>query len=198
MTNSAKTVPTAYRTRRRLFHVMLAALALLLTGHVAPAGAEPAIDQRAPDLGECQQLHVSAEENQVAAYLFGVGVQIYQWDGATWKFVNPMATLYADAGHHSAVCSHFGGPTWQSNSGSKVVGKVDDFCTPDPTAIPWLLLHAASSEGPGIFDGVTFIQRVNTVGGLAPADPGAFVGEIAQVPYTADYVFYRHRGVDAE
>lgn len=53
------------------------------------------------------------------------------------------------------------------------------------------MLKAVSSDGPGIFDGVTFIQRLNTVGGVAPAEPGDFVGELARVPYAADYVFYR-------
>jgi hypothetical protein len=38
---------------------------------------------------------------------------------------------------------------------------------------------------------VTFIQRVNTVGGNAPTDPGNFPGEVTRVPYTADYFFYR-------
>jgi len=72
-----------------------------------------------------------------------------------------------------------------------VVGRVLERATPDPDAIPWLLLEAVSSEGPGIFDGVTYIQRVDTVGGKAPADPGDFVGEMARVPYTAEYYFYR-------
>jgi hypothetical protein len=53
------------------------------------------------------------------------------------------------------------------------------------------LLRAVDSDGPGIFDGVTYIQRVNTVGGIAPAAPGNFPGEQARVPYTADYFFYR-------
>jgi hypothetical protein len=41
---------------------------------------------------------------------------------------------------------------------------------------------------------VTFIQRVNTVGGLKPAEPGEEVGEVARVPYAADYYFYRKQG----
>ena len=99
--------------------------------------------------------------------------------------------LFADAGDDGVVGIHFGGPTWQSNSGSKVVGTVIEHCTPDPDAIPWLLLEAESTEGPGIFDRVTYIQRVNTVGGNAPTVPGAFAGQVARVPYTADYFFYR-------
>jgi hypothetical protein len=38
---------------------------------------------------------------------------------------------------------------------------------------------------------VTFIQRVNTIGGTAPAEAGLFVGDEARVPYTAEYYFYR-------
>jgi hypothetical protein len=52
------------------------------------------------------------------------------------------------------------------------------------------LLNAVSSEGPGIFDGITFIQRINTVGGL-PSTPGSVVDEITEVPYSTEYVFYR-------
>jgi hypothetical protein len=63
----------------------------------------------------------------------------------------------------------------------------------DPDAIPWLLLAAvpASTEGPGIFADTTYIQRVNTSGGKAPSVTGNFVGQVARVPYTADYYFYR-------
>jgi hypothetical protein len=88
------------------------------------------------------------------------------------------------------VGTHFAGPTWESNSGSKVVGQRLAACTPDPNSIPWLLLAAASTRGPGVFDGVTFVQRVNTVGGKAPSAPGANVGDEVQVPYTAEYSFY--------
>jgi hypothetical protein len=64
-------------------------------------------------------------------------------------------------------------------------------CTPDPTAIPWLLLQTVSTEGPGIFHRVTYIQRVNTTGGLAPPAPGSSIGAEVEVPYTAEYYFYR-------
>jgi hypothetical protein len=91
------------------------------------------------------------------------------------------------------VGTHYVGPTWESNSGSYVVGRVLERATPDARAIQWLKLEAIDCDGPGIFDGVTFIQRVNTVGGLAPANLGNFVGEEAQVYYTADYYFYQAR-----
>jgi hypothetical protein len=169
--------------------MMLAALALLLLTALAPAGANPGNDDRAPDLGDCQDLQVPAG-NRVAFEAHGVGVQIYRWNGTSWVFVAPEAVLFHGDG---VVAIHFAGPTWESDSGSEVVGAVIEHCTPDPDSIPWLLLAAVSSEGPGIFDGVTFIQRLNTVGGIAPAEPGDFVGEEARVPYAADYVFYRQQ-----
>ena len=58
-------------------------------------------------------------------------------------------------------------------------------------AILWLLLDATSSAGPGVFQGMTQIQRVNTVGGVASSMPRSVPGEIAEVPYTAQYFFDR-------
>jgi hypothetical protein len=47
-----------------------------------------------------------------------------------------------------------------------------------------------TSKGPGVFMGVTFIQRLNTAGGIAPSRDGT-LGEEARVPYTTEYLFYR-------
>jgi hypothetical protein len=176
MMNSSRTTH-AFRLHR--LNVTLAALALLLLALVAPAGADP-----------CQNLQVPAG-NQVAFHVYAGGVQIYRWNGTSWSFVAPDAVLYADAGGRGAVGIHYAGPTWESVSGSKVVGTVLERCTPDPAAIPWLLLGAVSNQGPGVFQGVTFIQRVNTVGGLAPTKPGASTNETVRVPYTAEYFFYQ-------
>ena len=82
-------------------------------------------------------------------------------------------------------------PTWETAGGSKVVGSVVARATPDPTAIPWLLLRAESADGPGVLSRVTHVQRLYTTGGLAPAGPGEEAGEEARVPYTAFYLFYR-------
>ena len=150
----------------------------------------PGNDNRAPDLSDFPTLQVPAG-NKVAFHAYAEGVQIYRWDGASWVFVAPEATLYADAGHHGVIGTHYAGPTWESGSGSKVVGQVLERATPDPNAIPWLLLKAKSTDGPGIFAEVTYIQRVNTVGGKAPTAPGDYVGELVRVPYTAEYFFYR-------
>ena len=147
-------------------------------------------NNRAPDLGDSQNLRVPAG-NKLAFHVFGEGVQIYTWTGTSWSFVSPEAVLFADRGAHRVVGFHFAGPTWESLSGRKVVGTAIQSSTPNPDAIPWLLLGAASNEGRGIFRRVTFIQRLNTVGGIAPTVPGDFPGQVARVPYTARYFFYR-------
>jgi hypothetical protein len=167
-----------------------AGVAALLLSLITTADAQPGNDNRAPDLGDCQQLHAPAG-NKVAAHAYAVGVQIFRWNGTGWTSVAPDAKLYQDEGDNGEMGIHYAGPTWESVSGSKVIGAVVDRCTPDPNSIPWLLLKAVSSDGPGIFNGVTYIQRVNTVGGVAPAVPGNFVGDVVEVPYAAEYYFYR-------
>jgi hypothetical protein len=117
-------------------------------------------------------------------------VQIYRWTGASWQLYGPDAVLSADAEGKSTVGTHYVGPKWETTSGSKVEGTVIDRCTVDPNAVQWLSL-SGKSTGAGVLDGVTFIQRVNTVGGKAPSTGGAFTGEEISVPYSAEYFFYR-------
>jgi hypothetical protein len=151
-------------------------------------------DDVAPELPSpiCDSIQVP-EGQQLALRVFASGVQRYRWNGTTWVFVEPVATLFADKDFHGKVGIHYAGPTWEGNSGGKVVAARVNGCTPDPTAIPWLLLQTVTTEGPGIFDATTFIQRVNTTGGLMPTSPGASTGVLADVPYTAEYYFYRAR-----
>lgn len=164
----------------------LAAL-LPLCSTVALA-AQAGTDNRAPEVP--QEIVVPAG-NKVHFHGFGVGVQIYTWNGTSWGAAVPEATLFDGNG---VVAIHFAGPTWESNSGSQVVGALPPVAvTVDTNAIPWLRLQAveASTHGPGIFADTTYIQRVNTTGGKAPSTDGAFVGQVARVPYSADYYFYR-------
>jgi hypothetical protein len=168
----------------------IAAASLILIAPVARGDAAARDDNRVPDLGSCGNLEVDAG-NKVAFHVYAEGVQIYRWDGASWVFAGPEAVLWSDAGGHGLVGTHYAGPTWESVSGSTVRGTVVDRCPSEAGAIPWLLLKAVDPEGPGIFHRVTYIQRVNTEGGTAPVQAGSFVGEIANVPYTAEYVFYR-------
>jgi hypothetical protein len=181
------------RSAIRRSAIKLGALTVLLFALIAPLGAHTDNDGRFPDLGDCQDLQAPAG-SKVAFVTYAEGVQIYRWNGTSWAFVAPEAVLYSGDGEDDeAVGIHYAGPTWESGSGSKVRAAVVEKCTPDPAAIPWLLLKAVASEGPGIFHRVSHIQRLYTVGGLAPADPGDVVGEEARVPYATWYVFYREQ-----
>lgn len=127
------------------------------------------------------------------------GYQIYtcqqaQPSGFAWVLLAPFAGLVDDAG--VGVATHYAGPSWTGADASTVVGtRVASAPAPGGNAIPWLLLAASSTSGPvgGTFQVTTFIQRINTTGGLAPSSgcDAAHVGATVAVPYTADYYFYR-------
>ncbi len=124
------------------------------------------------------------------------GVQIYecrarQAGGYEWAFVAPEADLFDARGNR--IGRHYAGPHWESTDGSKIVGTVKERAdSPGADAIPWLLLAAKSVGREGSFSKITSIQRVNTVGGVAPKSgcSQAAVGTPARIPYTADYYFF--------
>ena len=165
-----------------------------LSSAFVPASHASALDSSPTLPAGCESLQVE-EGNGLAFRTYAIGVQVYSWNGASWTFVEPVATLFADARYNGEVGTHYVGPTWESNSGSKVVAAriPGKGCTPDSTAIPWIILQKVSTDGAGIFSSVTFIQRINTTGGTAPTAPGSVVGERKEVPYTAEYYFYRAR-----
>ena len=108
-----------------------------------------------------------------------------------WTFQAPEATLWNPAGE--ALGKHFAGPAWEGADGSLVTGEVlrrADAALPD--AIPWLLLKAKTTSGDGRFGSVTYIQRLETSGGVAPDDgcSVANAGATLAVPYTATYAFF--------
>jgi hypothetical protein len=132
-------------------------------------------------------------------------------EGVAWVHLGPQATLFGS--RDEQVMTHFlsGNPlegdlpraTWQDSRDTSTVWAVaiasytgSDYV--QPGAIPWLLLRVVGAQyGPAWGDRLirtTYIQRVNTVGGVAPADgcaSGSDVGRRAFVPYTTAYVFYR-------
>jgi hypothetical protein len=170
--------------------VVVAAVALVAAcNDDSPAGPTAALATAPVDLGTCDSLRVPVG-SQLAFHAYAEGVQIYHWDGTSWILDGPSATLFADADGNGPVGTHFAGPTWKSSSGSTVIGAVSKRCIPNADAIPWLLLNAVSSEGPGVFQGVTHIQRVSTTGGKAPAEAGS-LNQVRAIPYTAEYFFYR-------
>lgn len=122
------------------------------------------------------------------------GFQIYTCQAAGWTLQQPMAVL--TQGGHKPFALHYGGPTWMALDGSAVVGTRAGIApAPTPGSIPWLLLSAAPANGSadGALSGTTFIQRLNTTGGVAPASgcDADHLGATAPVFYTADYYFYR-------
>ena len=108
-----------------------------------------------------------------------------------WVLQAPEATLIDAFGND--VGTHGAGPIWKSKDGSTVKGElVEKSASPEPTAIPWLLLKAASASGTGIMTRVEFIRRSDTHGGIAPATgcDAQHLGGVSRVPYTATYTFY--------
>jgi hypothetical protein len=107
-----------------------------------------------------------------------------------WAFVAPVATLYS--GDRKAVGKYYAGPTWEANDGSKVTGKQLAVSPAAPGNIPLQLVKTEPAMGSGAMTGVSYIQRLNTKGGVAPAMAcdAASKGKRQQVAYEADYVFY--------
>jgi Protein of unknown function (DUF3455) len=100
----------------------------------------------------------------------------------------------------------FGNATWQSsfdsskvwgNSLASIAAGSDPSC-PNAGAISCLLLQSIGSQqgptGGKFMTQTTFVQRLNTNGGSAPADGCAVASDVGKqtlVPYTADYYFFR-------
>jgi hypothetical protein len=108
-----------------------------------------------------------------------------------WTLKQPDATLFDAAGAKAGT--HGAGPSWTATDGSGVKGqKVAQADAPSPTAVPWLLLRATSTTGHGQLAAVTYVQRLNTQGGKAPAagcDAGK-AGSETRASYSADYYFF--------
>jgi hypothetical protein len=154
----------------------------LLFAASSPALADPGV-VAAPD-GAKPMLSARAE-----------GVQIYvctaKDQGFAWTLKAPEAALF-DA-HGRQIIHHFAGPSWQTDDGTTLVGEVvakQD--APAQGAIPWLLLRAKSHDGAGTLAEAGFIRRIDTKGGIAPADgcAAADAGKEVRVPYSAVYEFY--------
>lgn len=124
----------------------------------------------------------------------GTGDQIYSCKsdvtGYLWELKAPDAQLFDEDG--KPFGRHFAGPSWEAKDGSRITGTiVDGVLSPDANSIPWLLLTIRSRGGDGVLARVTYIQRLNTKGGKAPAScDAAHVGQELRVPYSADYFFF--------
>lgn len=135
-----------------------------------------------------------------------------------WRFIAPEATLFHTffGQFHQQLATHFLSPnpdeaqvpraTWQhSLDSSRVWARMDeqssDSAFVEAGAIPWFRLVAVGNEvgpeGGFLLSQTTYIQRLNTHGGIAPPTGCAQstdLGAIVLVPYAADYFFYRKSG----
>ena len=109
-----------------------------------------------------------------------------------WVFVGPDAKLMDRKG--AQIGRYFGPPaTWENKDGSKVTGAQLAVSPATPGSIPLQLVKANPAMGAGAMQGVTYIQRVATQGGVAPASAceASTLGQKQIVKYQADYIFWR-------
>ncbi|MGH8941174.1 MAG: DUF3455 domain-containing protein [Actinomycetes bacterium] len=188
-------------TRRSSRFIVALAGALAVCGLLAATASAGPVPQTSPP--DPLDPRTTAPESRLFLVTHAIGFQTYQCNatGSAWTFTGPLATLYKTTGTSKPIGTHFRNPVttrpvWQLKDGSSVEATAIVTVPAGIGNIPSLLLQAAATAaGP---DGdrltsTTFIQRLNTTGGIAPAGactPGASVA----VPYTADYFFWRAGG----
>ena len=110
-----------------------------------------------------------------------------------WVFVGPDAKLMDRSGKQ--VGTYYGPPaTWAEQlDGSKFTGTQVAVAPAAAGNIPMQLVKANPAMGIGAMTGVTYVQRVATVGGVAPAMAcgASNMGAKQIVKYQADYIFYK-------
>ncbi len=206
--------PENQTTRRILLIACAAALAVLFTVSLSqPAHADRVTPPPLPD----SRLQVP-EGNEAFLVGHAVGTQNYvclpSGSGFAFTLFTPQATLFAD--NEKQIITHYFSPnlnpippeilgtiraTWQdSKDTSTIWAKLhqNGAVMVDQTAIAWLLLDVVGTQdgptGDNTLGDTTFVQRLNTSGGLAtPSDCASLadVGKEEFVPYTADYFFYK-------
>jgi hypothetical protein len=194
----------------------LAARGLAVFGLVVVGGVAPAL--AAPPAGTALPAVLIPEGATPYLRTHAVGTQNYvcvaTGAGLGWKPAGPQATLFVSLfGAPRQLTTHFLSPnpdeaglaraTWQGSFDSsrvwaKAAHVVDDTTIIGAGNIPWLLLtRVGSSRGPtggSLLSQATWIQRIHTVGGVAPStgcSQSTDAGAIALVPYSTDYVFFR-------
>jgi hypothetical protein len=175
--------------RNALKATALALFASALVAGTAMAGLAPqtaagdALDPRTYDPG-----------SKLALVAHATGVQKYACQAnGTWLFTDPEATLFKTTGVPKEIGSHFlnfatGRPVWMLEDGSSVEAARKAAGAGGAGNIPLLLLQAVANSGDRLGE-MTYVQRLNTSGGVAPAGTCA-AGDHAAVPYSADYFFW--------
>lgn len=172
--------------RARLVFVATALLGVATGGAASTAAPNPAALHE-PDAVVAPVVQVPSG-HKIVAKLYAKGVQTYTCTTGAWKGLEPAATLADRLGR--AVGLHSRGPIWVSTTDGSAVeaAPVDGARNEVSGAVPELLLKAKSTRGTGVFAGVTYVQRLATKGGLAPAG-GCTEGAQTSVRYEALYTF---------
>ncbi|APA70163.1 hypothetical protein YQ44_22890 [Janthinobacterium sp. 1_2014MBL_MicDiv] len=182
---------TAIATPRHTAPSLTVLCAVLFVAACAPMGARYTQDA----LPAAVQV---PDGHQVAMQTVGVGKIAYEckakkdMTGHEWTFVGPDAALNDRSG--MKVGTYAGPPaTWANLDGSKVTATQVAVAPAGAGNIPYQLVKANPATGSGAMQGVSYIQRVATSGGVAPSSPcGAeTLGAKQWVPYQADYIFWK-------
>jgi hypothetical protein len=123
--------------------------------------------------------------NRLITSMLGRGVQVYQCHAGAWAFLEPVAELQDS----SPAAVHFRGPSWESIRDGSLVEAATVASSPVVGSIPQLLLQETLTRGDGVFGHVTYVQRLDTTGGVRPST-ACTEGQTQGVPYTSKYLFY--------
>ena len=130
--------------------------------------------------------------HKVVMETVGTGEIAYECKANAWVFVGPDAKLWDRGGKQ--VGTYYGPPaTWQNSDGSKVTATQVAVAPAGDGNIPYQLVKANPAMGAGAMEGTSYIQRVATKGGVAPATAcgASNMGAKQMVKYQADYIFWR-------
>lgn len=166
-----------------------------LTPAQPPAPGAPTTPAEPPSLGLFSKIKVGDDQMPVLRFA-ARGVQVFRCEQRNglhgWWFRLPEAELVDVKG--AVVGRHGADFSFEHVDGSRLLGKVvASDAAPRDGDLRWLLL-STRSFGQGAFTGITFVQRVNTAGGVPPekCEPKQ-LNQLLRVDFTAEFVFYRPR-----
>lgn len=178
----------------RLSAAVSAAVSSLLLAACAgqPMAVAPAFDQASlPAAVQVPAGHTVAMET-VGAGLITYECKANASGAHEWVFIGPDATLSDRRGR--TVGRYYGPPaTWELQDGSKLTATQVAVAPAGAGNIPLQLVKANPATGMGRLNGATYIQRVATRGGVAPAAAcaAANAGARQTVAYQADYIVWK-------
>jgi hypothetical protein len=180
----------------RSFGAMVLAAVLVAVGQVLiaplPAAASESVPPTVPET-------IAVPSGSVLLFSrHAKGVQTYECKKGQWAFHAPRALLF-DPDTNQPTGFHYGGidygltpgPWWESVEDASRIrgGNAVSAPSPNPDSIPLLRLEVMERQGSGVFSPASYIQRLNTEGGVGPTG-ACQTGAQRRVPYTADYYFY--------